>query len=235
MVLKPGTVIQTSTEQGSFVDLVLSDSGTPATAPAPAVYHPTVPSSYTTTGAGASAYQPSSEQNVVRVWENSALGIDKLASTHTGADTVTDTQLDLKVGRVSGNVKKMSSASKYEIKLPNGVAGIRGTLYDVTAEGVVRVFVGSVVLAWVDAKGNVVTQVVSGGQQYDARSGELTPLSHAAMQAFQNLSAALRYVQSTPATVFVVDKTIYNVSPVGPPSNPPGPTPPFPPAGVAQP
>lgn len=226
MVLKPGTVVQTSTEQGSFVDLVLSDSGTAATAPAPAVYHPTIPSSYS--ASGASAYQPSAEQNVVRVWENSALGIDKLAATQTGADTVTDTQLDLKVGRVSGNVKKMSSASKYEIKLPNGVAGIRGTLYDVTAEGVVRVFVGSVVLAWVDAKGNVVTQVVSGGQQYDARTGELTPLSHAAMQAFQDLSLALRYVTATPVTTFVANKTIVGVSPVGPASNMPGPSPPFP-------
>src|SRR3974390_3336961 len=125
MVLKPGTIIQTSTEQGSFVDLVLSDGA--ASVPSPALYHPSIPSSYTSL----SSYQPSSDQNVVRLWENSALGIDKISSMHTGADTVTDTQLDLKVGRVSGNVKKMSAASKYEIKLPNGVAGIRGTVYDV--------------------------------------------------------------------------------------------------------
>ena len=135
MVLKPGTIIQTSTEQGSFVDLVLSDGA--ASVPSPALYQPYIPSSYTSL----SSYQPSSDQNVVRLWENSALGIDKISSMHTGADTVTDTQLDLKVGRVSGNVKKMSAASKYEIKLPNGVAGIRGTVYDVTAEGIrVRMF-----------------------------------------------------------------------------------------------
>ncbi len=223
MVLKPGSIVQTSTEKGSFVDLVLSEVG--AAVPTPAIYQPNIPSSYTSS----QAYQPSAEQNVVRLWENSALGIDKLSTMQTGADNVSDTQLDLKVGRVSGNVKKMSSASKYEIKLPNGVAGIRGTLYDVTAEGVVRVFVGSVVLAWVDAKGNVVTQVVSGGQQYDARTGELTPLSQASMQNFDRLMVAMRYVQPTPMATYVADKTVVHVSPVGPPFHPPGPPPVIPP------
>lgn len=223
MVLKPGTIVQTSTEKGSYVDLVLSDAG--ASLPTPAIYQPNIPTSYSSS----LAYKPSAEQNVVRLWENSALGIDKLSIMNTGADAVSDTQLDLKVGRVSGNVKKMSAASKYEIKLPNGVAGIRGTLYDVTAEGVVRVFVGSVVLAWVDPKGNVVTQVVSGGQQYDARTGELTPLSQASMQNFDSLMASLRYVQAVPTTTYVADKTTVNVSPVGPPFHPPGPPPVIPP------
>ena len=27
----------------------------------------------------------------------------------------------------------MSAASKYEVKIPNGVAGVRGTLYDIQA------------------------------------------------------------------------------------------------------
>ena len=218
MVLKPGTVIQTSTEKGSFVDLVLGD--TTAAVPAPAVYRPYIPSSYSSSG----SYQPSAEQNVVRVWENSALGIDKLTSMQTGAENVTETQLDLKVGRVSGNVKKMSAASKYEIKLPNGVAGIRGTTYDITSEGVVKVFVGSVVLAWVDSKGNVVTQVVSGGQQYDARTGELTPLSQADINSFNQLVAAMRYIQPSPPTTFISDRTVIDVSPVGPAFVAPTPT-----------
>lgn len=212
MVLQPGSVVQTSTEQGSFVDLVLGESGAAVAPATPAVYRPSVPSSFSSS----LAYQPSSEQNVVRVWENSALGIDKLTAMQTGADTVSDTQLDLKVGHISGNVKKMSAASKYEIKLPNGVAGIRGTLYDVTSEGVVKVFVGSVVLAWVDGKGNVVTQVVSGGQQYDARTGAITPLSQADMNQFNSLMAVMRFVEPTPPTTFIVNQTIIEVSPVGP-------------------
>ena len=67
------------------------------------------------------------EQNIVRMWENTLLGVDKLTFTQTGADVVTETQLDLKAGHIFGMVKKMSAASKYEVKIPNGVAGIRGT------------------------------------------------------------------------------------------------------------
>lgn len=210
-VLKPGTIVQTSTEQGSYVDLVLGKGAGPV--PQAAVYRPYVPNSMSSS----MAYQPGAEQNVVRIWENSALGIDKLTTTETGAAPVTDTQLDLKTGRISGSVKKMSAASKYEIKLPNGVAGIRGTLYDIYAEGVVKVRVGSVVLAWVDPKtGNVVTQVVSGGQSYDARSGAVTPLSPAEMHTLDTLSYALVVVENVqPVMNMASDMTVVPVSPVG--------------------
>src|SRR5262249_28714775 len=135
-ILRAGTVIQTGVEKGSFVDLVLGDVDAPVASTAgggPSIT-PVVSRSF---------YQPTAEQNTVRIWENSLLGIDKLTSMETGAGPVTETQLDLKAGRVFGNVKKMSGASKYEVKIPNGVAGIRGTIYDITAEGVIRVASGS--------------------------------------------------------------------------------------------
>jgi hypothetical protein len=102
--------------------------------------------------------------------------VDKLTEMQTGADVVTETQLDLKAGHISGSVKKMSAASKYEVKLPIGVAGIRGTIYDFTAEGVIKVFSGSVVLAYTGANGSTLTQVVMGLQMFDARTGTLSPL-----------------------------------------------------------
>lgn len=71
---------------------------------------------------------------VVRVTPNTTVGLEKLAYAGTGADTVIETRLDLKVGSILGNVKKLAKASKYEIKTPNGVAGIRGTDYTVTAK-----------------------------------------------------------------------------------------------------
>jgi hypothetical protein len=209
-VLQPGTVVQTSTERGSFVDLVLGDEN--AAAPQPVVYRPGIVSSMS---ASSTSYQPSADQNVVRIWENSALGIDKLTKMQTGAETVSETQLDLKAGRVTGSVKKMSAASKYEVKLPNGVAGIRGTTYDLSADGVVKVYVGSVVVATVDPKtGNVVTQVVSGGQQYDSRSNQLTPLSPADIQAGETMTMGFRVVGTTAPTVFASDRTIVTVSPI---------------------
>src|SRR5712692_5389188 len=64
---------------------------------------------------------------VVRIIENSTLGLDKLLITNTGADTVIENQFNLPEGTMLFNVNKLSAASKYEVKLPNGVAGIKGT------------------------------------------------------------------------------------------------------------
>jgi hypothetical protein len=213
-VLRPGTVIQTSTEKGSFVDIVMGDVN--AALPSPISYGPYIPNSFAS--ASSSAYQPSSDQNVVRVWENTAVGIEKLTTMQSGSEVVSETQLDLKAGRITGSVKKMSAASKYEVKLPNGVAGVRGTVFDITADGVVRVFVGSMVVAWVDSKtGNVVTQVVMGGQQYDARSNQISPIAEADMQAFDHMVGSMRFAAPVAPTTLASDKTLLNVSPVGPP------------------
>ena len=205
-VLRPGTVIQTGLERGAFVDLVLGDGEAPIAGGAG--------------GGGAPAsstdsmyYQPSSEQNVVRVTGNSILAIDKLTTMETGADVVTETQLDLRAGKIFGNVKKMSAASKYEVKIPNGVAGIRGTIYQISADGVVQVLVGSVVIAYVGPDGTVVTQVVMGGQQFDARTGQMTAIPQYIIKDLIKEAKAARIGPTTPATTFTIDHTIYYVSP----------------------
>ena len=211
-VLRAGTVVQTSTEEGSYVDLVLGDGH--AALPHEVTYKPGIPDSMAGSGI---AFRPSSEQNVVRIWANSAMGIDKLTAMQTGAETVTETQLDLKQGRITGNVKKMSAASKYEVKLPNGVAGVRGTLFDIQAVGIVKVYIGSMVVAWVDPKTqNVTTQTVMGGQQYDASNNQVTPLSAATMGELQELGMTLLVTQAvvTP-TSLASDHTVVGMSPVG--------------------
>ncbi len=158
-LVKPGMIIQTADK--SRVDLVLGDGSAPTAGPV--------------TGEMLS-YQPAVEQNIVRMWENTLLGVDKLSVTQTGADEVTDTQLDLKAGHIFGMVKKMSAASKYEVKIPNGVAGIRGTVFDISAEGIVKVLSGMVVLAFVAPDGTVMTQAIMGLQEFDAPKNILKPL-----------------------------------------------------------
>ena len=101
---------------------------------------------------------------VVRVTENTTLGIDKLTITDTGADSVIDTQLDLTEGIIRGNVNKLSAASKYEIKLPNGVAGIRGTRYVCTASrgrSKVLLLDGSLVFVHAQPTGALVPHVMT--------------------------------------------------------------------------
>jgi hypothetical protein len=110
---------------------------------------------------------------LVRLMENTTLGIDKLNFEKTGVDTVIETQLDLKSGRIFGVVKKLSASSKYEVKTPNGVAGIRGTQYQISATGEVQVLQGSVVVVNVRADGSVVTQVVNAGEMFVPSTGKV--------------------------------------------------------------
>ena len=163
-VLKAGTIIQTGPK--ALVDLQLGERE--AAAIAAVSYNP-----------NSTMYAPEElKANVVRIFENSALSIDKLAVDKTGAgDEVSDTQLDLRAGQILGNVKKLSSSSKYEVKIPNGVAGIRGTVYMISSSGVVNVLSGSVVIAIVGSDGTVTTRVVTAHESYDPATNTITRLS----------------------------------------------------------
>src|SRR5262249_11312091 len=141
-----------------------------------------------------------------------------------GADRVTDTTLNLKAGKILGTVKKLSAASSYEINLPNGIAGIRGTIYLITASGEISVLSslndlanmvpsGSVVAAYKDADGNVITQVVGNGQHFNISNGQLTPLPQSAIDDMTDVARQLGIGSPTPVTLFVQDHTVYFVSP----------------------
>jgi len=158
-VVRPGTAIQTAAD--SRVDLVLGDASAPVARPVPS---------------DMISYQPMAEQNILRLWENTLMGVDKLTEMRTGMDVVTETQLDLKAGHITGSVKKMSAASKYEVKLPGGVAGIKGTIYECYAEGIIKVREGSIVVAYPGPNGAIVTQVIMSMQMFDIRTGTLSPL-----------------------------------------------------------
>jgi hypothetical protein len=86
---------------------------------------------------------------VVRVTENTTLTLDKLALTDTGADTVVEVQMNLPEGTILGNVNKLSAASKYEIKVPNGVAGIRGTKYRISSSSYIVLLDGTLIFVYV--------------------------------------------------------------------------------------
>lgn len=200
-VLKAGTLIQTAAD--SYVDLVLGEAG--KISPVRAVANPSSGG-----GGGGGGYQPKAEQDVVRIQADTVLALDKLSVIDTGTDKVTDTQLDLRSGKIFGTVKKMNSTSRYEIKLPNGVAGVRGTVYQVTADGVLQVLSGSVVVSWTAADGTVMTQTVNGGYQFDARTGLITPLPQAIMDEMGRMAVLGGTVRSGDSQ-FLHDGTVYYV------------------------
>src|SRR6185437_858618 len=201
MILKPGVTIQTASGMNNYVDLVLNNAGAvapPAASPSQIAH-----------------YQPKAEQDGIRVFENTVLSVDKLSTTQTGADVVTDTEMDLKAGSILGTVKKLTPNSKYEVKIPNGVAGIRGTIFWLSASGILRVLDGSVVMAYVGSGGNVITQVVNFGEQFDINTGLVTPIDVNVRLELLRMALEFTTFTPTPITFIAPDHRIFFVSPVG--------------------
>jgi hypothetical protein len=186
-VLKQGAVIQTAEE--SSVDLGTSDSATSSLGAQPVSSSLPPSASWSYGGDGLSATSGAGSQpNILHVFESSVVSIDKLTAERTGVDVVSDTQIDLRAGRILGDVKKLSAASRYEVKIPNGVAGIRGTTYTVAANGTVYCLSGSVIISYVYTDGSgphTATVTVPAGQSFNPflNGGVLTPTAGAGTQA----------------------------------------------------
>jgi len=131
-ILAAGAIIRTG--ENGVVDVILGKTlSVPASVPGAL---PTGnPTSADSAVRGMATYNPKIEQNVIRLSPNSTLAVDKLTVTDTGADTVNDTELDLQKGDIFFKVKKDTAASQYLIKIPNGVAAIRGTEGHMGADG----------------------------------------------------------------------------------------------------
>lgn len=199
MVIKSGMTIQTASGMGNYVDLVLYNSHAaeaPSASPSEIAH-----------------YTPKAEQDGIRIKENSVLLVDKLTITQTGADIVTDTELDLKSGTILGTVKKLSPQSKYEVKIPNGVAGIRGTIYEISASGIIKVLSGVVLVAYVGPDNNIITQTVNAGQEYDTSTGLVTTISAQDIHDLILNSIPFRFFNDSPRTYVAPDHRIYFISP----------------------
>ena len=108
-------------------------------------------------------------------------------------------------------VKKLAATSKYEVKTPNGVAGIRGTEYSISASGDVQVVSGSIVVVYVKSDGAVVTQVVGEGEMFDAATGKVRAMSADEKSGAQREVQSLKGVAMAP--VQVEDVPVIFVSP----------------------
>jgi hypothetical protein len=190
-ILKSGHVVQTAKD--SFVDVVVNEADSAAAFALKTMSETSTPGS---PASGAAPAVASPDQDVIRILDDSFLVFDSLTATSTGADTVTETLLDLKKGAVFGSVKKQAAASRFEVKIPNGVAGIRGTIFLINASGIVSCLTGSVIAAFTDASGNVGTETVGAGRQFNLVTGEGSALSGAALGNLRNLLGQTNYSQS---------------------------------------
>lgn len=189
-VLHSGAIIQSAAN--STVDIVLSGNPVemPQASPAPSAIglapDPNV--------RGLVSYKPMVQQNVIRLFGNTALAIDKLTQFNTGVDTVSDTELDLRAGRIFLNVKKMSASSQFIVKIPNGVAGIRGSSGTISADGTVQWYTGQIVLAL----GNGKTFEINGGFGFNPQTEQVQQVTPEVQSFLQTLGVSVPslYVQN---------------------------------------
>lgn len=186
-ILHEGAVLETA--EGSSASLVLS--GTPVPAPIGGS-SPMNQGQFMISQApdpnvrGYEAYKPMAQQNVIRMSGGTMLAVDKLTEMNTGADSVGDTELDLRAGSVFLNVKKMSADSQFIIKLPNGVAGIRGSWGTLSADDSCHWGEGTLILSLI-VNGQSHVLVVKGGTGFDPATGQIYILSRPVIHALENL------------------------------------------------
>jgi hypothetical protein len=105
----------------------------------------------------------------VHLFDSTTLGLDRLNVEHTGTEAVVETQLNLSAGTIRGHVRHLSAASKYEVKTPNAVVGVRATptTYQISANGVVHVIDGSMVVVYINpSTQQMSTFTVTGGNSF---------------------------------------------------------------------
>lgn len=117
--------------------------------------------------------------SVLRILPGSTVALTSLTYEQTGLETIVNTQIDIRTGKVVGQVQKLSSASKYELKTAKAVATIRGTRYSMEASGKLVVAEGSVVVVALKEDGSTVTRVVNANEAFTPASGAVVAATDA--------------------------------------------------------
>jgi hypothetical protein len=226
-ILHSGAVIETA--NGSTADLVLSGTPVPVpqTSPNPQSL-PLITLAPDPNVRGYMAYKPMAQQNVIRMASGTVLAVDQLTVVNTGADTVGNTELDLRAGRIFFTVKKLSASSQYIIKLPNGVAGIRGAAGSGNSDGSFDMLFGQAVVSEIGPDGQSHVVVVNGGQGFDPKNGTVGPLGADILSLLQGFYRTAQTVFDQ-ISIFSIDISQCHLTPtqgnprvtVPPPPGPP--------------
>jgi hypothetical protein len=186
-ILRAGSAIKT--EPDAMVDVVLGKSvEMPQAQPMP----DRITLASDSPVRGMVGYKPLAEQNVIRLSGETTVKIDVLTVSDTGVDAVSDTELDLQKGRIFYSVKKLSTESKYLIKIPNGIAGVRGSQGFVSADGTCGAFVHKLYLSTIGSDGKATSVTVDPGNQYNPGTGQISALPSDILDLLSQISNAAR-------------------------------------------
>jgi len=132
---------------------------------------------------------------------SSTLVIDKLTTVSSGADTVSDTELDLKKGSLFASVKKLSAAAQYLVKTPTGIAGVRGTQFAISLndDGSIKnvtvyktIGDDGLVLAVTSPGGATQTYMIGSGEVWEPGNPNPVPITPQLRGLLHDIFSALR-------------------------------------------
>ena len=104
---------------------------------------------------------------MLRLAANSELKFNRLAIMESPIEPIAQTEMELIRGRVIGNVRKLPMGSSYVIKTPKGEAKVKGTVYDINADGELVVVSGKV--RYTDNASGKEVLIASGGKYVGGR------------------------------------------------------------------
>ena len=105
--------------------------------------------------------------SMLRLAANTELKFTRLAIEQSPIEPIAQTEMELISGRVIGNVRKLPMGSSYVIKTPKGVAKVKGTVYDINADGELIVLSGKV--KYTDRANGKEVLIASGGKYVGGR------------------------------------------------------------------
>ena len=82
--------------------------------------------------------------SLLRLDADTELKFNRLAIKVSPIEHMAETEMELRSGRVIGNVRKLPMGSSYVLNTPKGVADVKGTVYDINADGELIVVSGKV-------------------------------------------------------------------------------------------
>lgn len=154
MYFKPGFLIQTAPK--SMADLCLNEG------------HPKYPRDGT----------EGTTDHVIRIFENSALKLNKLMKEKSRSKSIEEIQLDLVAGQIAGSVGTLDQDSNYEIKLGHGSVRVRSGTYMVSSSGVLNVLEGLTIIVITNKEdGSTTTNKLGKRQSFDPETGTISDIT----------------------------------------------------------
>lgn len=113
---------------------------------------------------------------LVSLAEDTLLRLDKVAKRRVAGspEAVDEILLELRTGAITGNTKKLTGASRYEITFAKGVAGLREGSYRLRANGELGVVTGKAFIALTDGRP---AKEIDAGQQFNPATGTVGALA----------------------------------------------------------